>query len=62
MGNNALHLLDVVAHGLLYSAGLPAGKKEMCIRDSHIMKFLAQMCQQLFTKHLKKQLLQMMFI
>ena len=35
VGNNALHLLDVVAHGLLYSAGLPAGKKAQ-VQFSHM--------------------------
>ena len=37
MGDNALHLLDVVAHGFLHRAGLPAGEKAQ-IQFSHMVQ------------------------
>ena len=35
VGDNALHLLDVVAHGLLHCAGLPAGEKAQ-VQFAHV--------------------------
>lgn len=37
VGDNALHLLDVVAHGFLHRAGLPAGEKAQ-IQFSHMVQ------------------------
>ena len=37
MGNNAFHFLDVVAHGLLYCAGLPA-REEAQVQPAHVIE------------------------